>query len=197
MAAHRVTDFSPASKYSFDQNAPTDALGLYKVGGDSFVSSITLGSQYFCAYTFTAESEESYEALQANAQANFSGFATEFSASFEASISSLIKTSNVTWSFQQSACGWAGKFPDPSNQQQFVDFVLGFPAQQFPHPDILDFSTQSFTAIPNCPKGFDQIMDYSMAYLSPIPDVLAYADTMLVCSLKWLHNEAQVFDADA
>jgi MAC/Perforin domain-containing protein len=153
---------------------------LYQTAGDSFISSVTLGAQYFCTYTFTANDEESFEELKVTAETNFSGFGTEFTTEFEASLSSLMAVSNVTQSWTQNAIGWTGDLPDPSNQTQFTSFVSNWGSQTLLKPDVLDFATQPYTSVPGCPSGFGQISQYLMEYMSPIPGVIDYADTMFV-----------------
>jgi hypothetical protein len=51
---------------------PASAIDLYRRGGDSYVSSISLGGMYMVAFTFESYDEASYDSVVAQADTEFS-----------------------------------------------------------------------------------------------------------------------------
>lgn len=137
--------------------APTDALDLYTRGGDSYVSSISTGGQYMAAYNFAAYNESTYDSVVAQADTEFSVWGGSFDADFEAKIDDIRQKTNVTYSFKQLGVGFSSALP---TQDTFVKWVTDFGNLAMDSPTVLEFSTQSYSTLKDCPKGFGTIDDY-------------------------------------
>jgi hypothetical protein len=164
-----VTVFVAASKISGGQNlrvaqfseTPTSALNLFRQGGDSYVSSISTGGQFMAAYSFASYDEITYDSLVATADAEFSVAGREFDAHFAAKLEAISQKTGVTYNFKQFGIGFSSAWPGPD---QLVDFVLNWHKLDMDQPAILEFSTQSYTVLEDCPSGFNTIDGYRLQW---------------------------------
>ncbi|XP_014559311.1 hypothetical protein COCVIDRAFT_13750 [Bipolaris victoriae FI3] len=137
--------------------APTDALDLYTRGGDSYISSISMGGQSMAAYNFVAYNESTYNSVVAQADSDFSVWGGSFDADFAVKIDNIRQRTNTTYSFRQSGVGFSTALP---THDTFVKWVLGFGNLELDSPTILEFSTQSYSTLKRCPTDFGTINDY-------------------------------------
>ncbi|CAN9207478.1 unnamed protein product [Alternaria alternata] len=104
---------------------------LYSVGGDSFVTTTTLGGQYIAFYQFDAETIR----LQAR---------------LDITITNASSHTGSKYTLVQKIFGQShGKLPDENNIGQFA---LNFGEAELDAPMILNFTTQSYNTVEGHPK---------------------------------------------
>ena len=155
----RITGGDSLQAVEFIQ-APTDALSLYRQGGDSYVSSVSTGGYYVAALNFETYDETTFKNVKTQADADFSGLKGSLSAEFASNIMEITKSTQITSTFHQRGEGFSAPLPDKST---FMSFVNGFglPGFEMDRPAVLDFSVQSYTSVAGCPAGFRVIDDYT------------------------------------
>jgi hypothetical protein len=156
---------------------------LFAQHGNAYISSISLGGEFLAAYSFTALDAASYQSLVASAEANFSGGISDLNSQtqFDANISSMKKIANTREAFSQVGIGFS-KSSLPK-REDLCNFVLTFSDVDLDGPMVVDFSTLSYSTLPNCPSGFDQVDTYRNAYVSNDWQS-GYADNLLLAQSR-------------
>jgi hypothetical protein len=155
----RITGGDSIQAVEFTQ-APTDALSLYRQGGDSYVSSVSTGGYYIAALHYETYDEKTFKDVKAQADADFSGWKGSLNAEFASNITEITKNTQTTSTFHQRGEGFTAPMPDSNT---FMSFVNGFglPTFEMDRPAVLDFSTQTYTSVAGCPAGFGVIDGYA------------------------------------
>lgn len=157
----------------------TSALDIYRQAGDSYVSSIIEGGQFLAAYSFVSYDEETYRQLDASADAQFKGFGSDLQADFSSSIKKMSNIANVTTTSKVTCIGLDTGLP--ADPDAIVAFAQNFGNMELHSPDILDFTTLSYSDVPGCPE-FTQIDTYRQAYFDPLNPTMRWADIELAAN---------------
>lgn len=124
--ASRRTGTWTAKNVSLDGvEAPTDndsAADFVQSYGDSFISSVTLGSEYFAVYIFRTETREEQQTLAASLKAKV-GSGTAVKASAQLELSNFLKDTKISWTLRQEMNGAKAAFPDETG---LIDFARNF-----------------------------------------------------------------------
>lgn len=148
------------------------ASDVFNEGGDSYVSSISTGGQYFASYTFKAYDETKFLELVNAADVNYSG-GVDLDASFEVGIANITSSTGITSTTDQAVIGYStGKLPKPD---EIVEFALDFGNLILDGPEVLTYSTTSYRGVPTCPD-FTQIETYRFDYVDPTGAGQGYCD---------------------
>jgi hypothetical protein len=192
----RITGGDSLQAVEFTQ-APTDALSLYRQGGDSYVSSVSTGGYYVAALNFETYDETTFKNVKTQADADFSGWKGSLSAEFASNITEITKQTQTTSTFHQRGEGFTAPMPD---RDTFLAFVNGFgsPAFELDRPAVLDFSVQSYTSVAGCPAGFRVIDDYIDSWdgssdITPGTRLANIAEKVLAAE-KLLNNVQTLYD---
>jgi jacalin-like lectin domain-containing protein len=159
------------------QSTFQDAADLYREGGDSYVSSITYGAQFIASYTFEAHDSSTYRNLVAVANATFGGVMTTFNASFDASLTSITKQTQIQFTYERTGLGITVNLPEAGDVVTFID---GFNTVPIDAPYILDFSTTSYIHLANAPSNFATVEKYRKQFINSTPDDMGFADLELL-----------------
>ncbi|HEX8276232.1 MAG TPA: hypothetical protein VF615_26570 [Longimicrobiaceae bacterium] len=127
----------------------TDLKRFYEVYGDSFINSVTTGSEYIAAYAFYTQSTEEQNDLNASLQANaiFSGGA--LSGSLQVSLQNVRKQAKCRQNMQQVVRG-IKKFKVP-RANKIIDYALEFGTLDADEPAVLDFGTAGYESVAGMP----------------------------------------------
>ncbi|KAF1827472.1 uncharacterized protein K489DRAFT_17565 [Dissoconium aciculare CBS 342.82] len=193
---HRITGGNSLTNAGFIRT-PTDALSLYRQGGDSYVSSVSTGGFYIAALSYATYDETTFQNVKAQADADFSGWKGTLNAEFAANITNLANNTHTTSTFHQRGEGFTSPLPD---RNTFMSFMNGFgsPDFQLDLPAVLDFSLQPYTNMEGCPAGFRVIDGYIDSWtgrnsIHPGASLTAIAETVLA-SEQLLNGVQTMYD---
>ncbi|HYJ82547.1 MAG TPA: hypothetical protein VEW26_06865 [Allosphingosinicella sp.] len=105
--------------------APTDddsAADFAQSYGDSFISSVTLGSEYFAVYIFRTETREEQQELATSLRGKIGGGST-VKAGAQVKLSNFLKETKTNWTLRQEINGANAAFPD---ETQLIEFARNF-----------------------------------------------------------------------
>jgi hypothetical protein len=128
---------------------------FFRSYGDSFLSSLTTGAEYYAVYTFYAQSKEERDTVSAQLSANgIFDFGT-VGADFQSKIDRVTKSTQTRISFSQNVAGIANpRLPSPN---ELVQYALNFPSVPIDAPTILSFGYTGYEHVPGV-NGFDPIV---------------------------------------
>lgn len=134
---------------------PDDAEEFVRGYGDSFVSSIVSGGEYYAVYTFYTETVEKQDELklELNAKGIVSGL--EIGGGFEIAIENFTKTSKTAWQFDQQISGIAN--PSLPNRKEMIDFAIKFPKTEPDSPVVVSFTTMPYESVPSFKLDFKAV----------------------------------------
>lgn len=139
------------NNYQPDPNVttPTDpaSVATFFAGyGDSFLSSRTLGGEYYAVYTFYANDSQEQTSVKATLEADgiFSGVGVD--ATFQANFDSAIKKTTTRTDFAQNVSGIENPtLPSPEN---IVDYATKFTSLPLDMQAVIDFSVTGYENVP-------------------------------------------------
>jgi hypothetical protein len=115
---------------------------FFRSYGDSFMSSLTTGSEYYAVYTFYAQSREEQMSVKVELAANgIFDFGT-IGGDFQSKIDKVTKSSHTRISFSQNVAGIAN--PRLPNPNELVAYALAFPSLPIDAPAILSFACTGY-----------------------------------------------------
>jgi hypothetical protein len=125
---------------------PADVAAFFHSYGDSFLSSRTLGGEYYAVYTFYANDVQEQNSVKASLDANgiFSGVSLD--AKLQASFDQVIKTSTMRTDFAQNVSGIENpRLPAP---EDIVKFATNFTSLPMDMQAVIDFDTTGYEHVP-------------------------------------------------
>jgi hypothetical protein len=123
--------------------------------GDSFVSSLVSGGEYYAVYTFYTETVEKQEELRLELQGKGIVSGLEIGGGFEMAIDNFTKTSKTAWQFDQQISGIEN--PSLPNRKDMIDFAIKFPKTEPDSPVVISFTTTPYEKVPSFPLDFTAI----------------------------------------
>lgn len=161
----------------------TDTATLVGYAGDSYISWVETGLEYFASYQYVAATTEQRRQITAEASGSI-GRGTKLSASLNADLQQIATKSNSTYTFCQTIGGADNvKLPD---QDKVVEFATDLASKNSDVPILLRYETTSYSNLPGVPAGFEKVSNWRDAYLKPkwFPD-----------SVKVLERKAKIAEA--
>ena len=134
---------------------PETAEAFAKGYGDSFVSSLVSGGEYYAVYTFYTETVEKQEELRLELQVKGIVSGLEIGGGFEMAIDNFTKTTKTAWQFDQQISGIEN--PSLPNRKDMIDFAIKFPKTAPDSPVVISFTTTPYENIPKFPLDFTPI----------------------------------------
>lgn len=146
--AYRLADGIPVPRTNQEK---TD---FFRHNGDSFVSSLSLGSEYLAIFTIFLNSESEHQSTMAEISAHGLTSAISFDAGLQSNLSSFFQKTTARVGLQQKTFG-IGKIPLPA-LGDMIDFANKLPEKPIDNPTIIRFSTTGYENL--LPDGvFDTI----------------------------------------
>jgi hypothetical protein len=125
---------------------PGDAKEFFLDYGDSFISSVTTGGEYYAVYAFYAETQEEKQSLYASMQAAGIIDGLTLEVQFQATLNNFLQTTTSRTFFTQSMSGIQNpEFPDETD---IIAFALKFPSLTLDAPAILSFESTGYEHVP-------------------------------------------------
>jgi hypothetical protein len=123
--------------------------------GDSFISEASQGGEYYAVYTFRTTSRTEQTDLIASLKAGGISGGLKFDAETQVKLKSFEKVTQVNWTFSQEMTGVTGiGLPE---QDEMIDFALGFSKLTMNSPVTTDFVTTPYEKVPNFGDGFAKV----------------------------------------
>lgn len=125
--------------------APTDAKSIaafFNAYGDSFLSSVTYGGEYYAVYTFYANDSQQQSSIKANLQASgiFSGVSVD--SRFQAQFDQVIISATTRTNFSQSVSGIQN--PLLPQIENIVDYAIKFPSIPLDMQAVIEFGIMGY-----------------------------------------------------
>lgn len=129
--------------------ATEEAVGRFiQVHGDSWVSSVSLGSEYWATYMFETASLEQQSELAAELAVGGEVYGVDIEKDVRAKVTAVIQKSRARLDFKQMATGYAGTLP--STREEAFKFASEFPGKEHPAPTVVECELQGYEHVPHC-----------------------------------------------
>jgi len=136
-----------------DDDQLADFVSTY---GDSYVSSITLGGEYYAVYTFYSESEEEQTKLEADLKASGVVAGVSLSAELSTKMSSFSKTSTTRSAFNQKMTGIEN--PPAVGPDDIAGFASRFATLTLDSPVVIAITTTGYEELAGFRRHFGPII---------------------------------------
>jgi hypothetical protein len=114
--------------------------------GDSFLSSVTTGGEYYAVYTFYTQTKTEQSSLVAEMNAKGIWDAATVDASLQIKLNQFLSSTNTRYSFKQAVSGLRDpKLPPP---EEIIPYALKFPSLPITAPAIIGFETLGYERVP-------------------------------------------------
>lgn len=133
--------------------------------GDSYISELVTGAEYYAIYAFICETSEQKTTLET--QLSVSGislFGGSLSADFQMKLEKVCKASSSTVTFQQIVSGL--KDPHLPSQDNIINYALTFFDQDINNPAIISYETTSYDQVPDFPSNVLDQVRKNVAYFT-------------------------------
>jgi hypothetical protein len=132
--------------------------------GDSFISSVTLGGEFFAVYIFNTETREEQQSLAASLKGEGIGGGVETEAEVQVKLSKFLKTTKTSWTLKQEITGIAN--PAFPAQDKLIDFALKFSTLQLTSPATTNIKVQGHESVPNFGRKFIKVVKNRRYFLN-------------------------------
>lgn len=171
---------------------PTDDNSLcnfFRGYGDSFVSSLTTGAEYYAVYTFYSRSKEQKTSVSAELKGKgvFDGVTVE--TELQSKLDAVSKSTQTNMSFSQNVSGIADpKLPTPN---KLVEYAIGFTSIPVDMPCVITFDSTGYEHVPQV-ENFQPIAKNRRYFIGDSQVSGLTADLVKLCELrtqiKWLQE---------
>jgi hypothetical protein len=114
--------------------------------GDSYVSSVTRGGEYYAVYTFYSQTKEEHDSLAMDMKAKGLYSGVSVNAELQTKLDQFTSSTQYRMAFQQNISGIGSPhLPAPG---QLVDFAVKFPSLELDVPAVIEFDTEGYERVP-------------------------------------------------
>lgn len=157
--------------------------------GDSYISELVTGAEYYAVYAFMCETSEQRISLETQLSASGISLGGNLSADFQMNLEKVCKASSTTVTFQQMVSGL--KDPHLPSQDKIVDYALHFFDLDINNPAIISYESTSYDHVPGFPVNvLDQIRKNVTYFTDPTGDF-----TKNVSNINELINQCENLEA--
>lgn len=138
--------------------APTDddsAADFAQSYGDSFITSVTLGSEYFAVYIFRTETREEQQSLAASLKGKGIGGGATVKAEAQVQLSNFLKETKTSWTLRQEMNGANAAFPDETG---LIEFARNFSKLTPGAPVTTGIKVQGYESVPKFGRKFAPVV---------------------------------------
>lgn len=176
---------------------PTDKTELnafFQAYGDSYLSSVARGGEYYAVYTFYTQTLEEQTALISEMNANGIYGGMTVSANLQTNLTKFINSTSTRYIFKQNISGVLHPLlPDMNN---LISFALSFPSLPLTAPVVISFETTGYENVPKV-GNFEPIKSNRHYFVgSSAVDGLAkrlVQIQQLLNQINWLQNTYQFY----
>jgi hypothetical protein len=152
---------------------PTDddsAADFAQSYGDSFISSVTLGSEYFAVYIFHTETREEQQKLATSLKGKGIAAGTTVKADAQVKLSNFLKETKTSWTLRQEINGTSAAFPD---EDGLIEFARTFSRLPPGAPVTTGIKVQGYENVPKFGRKFANVVRNRRYFLNPDEGLLA------------------------
>jgi hypothetical protein len=188
--AKHVTGKQALTDYGLKPNIPPpssdEELKRFFHGyGDSFLSSVTSGGEYYAVYTFYTQTKTEQASLVAELKGKGIWSTTKVDASLQVKLNEFVSSTTTRTEFKQSVSGLLNpKLPDPDH---IVTYALAFPSVPIDAPAIIAFETLGYEHVPAI-QNFEPIVKNRNYFVGSGTDTGLTKDLV---KLQQLQNQAK------
>jgi hypothetical protein len=138
--------------------APTDsgsAADFAQSYGDSFISSVTLGSEYFAVYIFHTETREQQQDLATSLKGKGIAAGTTVKADAQVKLSNFLKDTKTSWTLRQEINGANAAFPD---EDGLIEFARNFSRLAPGAPVVTGIKVQGYENVESFGRKFAPVV---------------------------------------
>jgi hypothetical protein len=167
-----------------------------RVFGDSYLTSVTTGGEYYAVYTFYSETKEEKQSLKADLQAHGLYGSGKVDASLQMNLNTFTNSTNVRVGFAQTMSGIQNqKMP---KQAELVQFATDYTSLPLDNPIVIAFTSEgyehvvgfgTFGALPAARRYFVQDGATTLSLASSLTQVL-----QLKNQIDWLEGIYRFYD---
>jgi hypothetical protein len=132
-----------------------DLIRFYRTFGDSFVSSITEGGEYYATYTFYSQSQEEQTELEASMKAAGVFDGGKMDAELQTKLSEFVSRTKVDVAFYENVSGLS--HPLLPKREEMIEYARAFPSLRLDAPAIIAFETSGYESVGGITTNFDPI----------------------------------------
>lgn len=151
--------------------------------GDSFVSSVTLGGEYYAVYIFSTETREEQQTLAANLKVAVRAGA-EVEADSQVKLSEVLNSTKTSWTLKQAITGIEN--PEFPNEKKLIEFALKFSKQVPNSPVVTGIKVQGLESIPKIGSAYEKVARNRRYFLDPRDGLLTS-----LARLTTVHNQVE------
>lgn len=150
-----VTGQNQADSYSLAAAPPSSLQDFFTDYGDSFVSEVVLGGEYYAAFVFNSSSVSQQQQITASLSGSYGGI----TGSLSTAISNASSSTQTSLSMSQQMLGVSDPTFPSASPDDIVNFALGFggSSQTINAPTVLCYSTTGYEHVAGI-SGFDAIV---------------------------------------
>jgi hypothetical protein len=149
--ARHVTGKHVLTDYSLKPNIPPPAgdeelKRFFYSYGDSFLTSVTNGGEYYAVYTFYTQTKTEQTSLVGELKAKGIWSTGNVDASLQLKLDQFIKSTTTRYRLEQTVTGIANpKLPDAA---QIITYAIDFPSKPIDTPVVIGFETLGYERVP-------------------------------------------------
>ncbi|HTT99246.1 MAG TPA: hypothetical protein VMF58_14450 [Rhizomicrobium sp.] len=114
--------------------------------GDSYISSVMHGGEYYAVYTFYSQTREEQQSLAVEMKAKGIFDVVKIDAGLQVKLDDFVSTTTTRVAFSQSISGMRNpKLPEPKD---LIRFALDFPSTELTAPTVVSFRTTGYERVP-------------------------------------------------
>jgi hypothetical protein len=150
--ARQIVGTDTATKYSLDvayPHGPKSIRDFVRSHGDSFISSITKGGEYYAIYTFYCEDKKEKESLVGDLKAHGLYDGVTLDANLQANLDTFRSSKKILQAVMQKILDTNVATPD---EKGIVEFALKFTQLKLSAPEIINFQSSGYEHVPNFPS---------------------------------------------
>ncbi|MBV8686331.1 MAG: hypothetical protein JOZ90_05070 [Alphaproteobacteria bacterium] len=168
-ANHKVGTWSVKDVRLKDNvKAPTnddEAADFVQYYGDSFISSVTMGGEYYAVYTFHTETREEQTSLATSLKGKGIAGGLTVEGDVQVKLSEILKQSTTAWTLQEEITGIA--YPQLPPQDKLVQFALDFSKQKLDAAVPTDIKVQGHEGVPGFGRKFLKVVKNRRYFMDP------------------------------
>jgi hypothetical protein len=140
----------------------SDLVKFFQTYGDSFLTSVETGGEYYGVYVFYTQTVEEQKSLVAELHASGISSGASVDSSTQVKLDEFVSTTTTHWEFKQDQSGILN--PNMPNRETFVVYAEDFPSLTLDAPAILGFETLGYERVPGM-EAFKPIADNRVYFI--------------------------------
>lgn len=126
---------------------------FFQAYGDSYVSAMTIGGEYYAAFVYESTSVETQTAITNDLSASVG----TVNANLSATISNTAESTTTSVQASQQLIGSTSTLPDVDDVDAIISFASSFSASMINAPELLSFSTAGYESVPGITTTWNNV----------------------------------------